>query len=64
VKLAAQIAMAYTTNLTDNETQKNERTGQPKEKVLADMERDFWMSATEAVKYGMVSRIIERHQDL
>jgi ATP-dependent Clp protease protease subunit len=28
------------------------------------MERDFWMNAQEAIEYGIVSRIIERHQDL
>jgi ATP-dependent Clp protease protease subunit len=32
--------------------------------VLVDMERDFWMNAEEAVKYGIVSRIIERQKDL
>jgi ATP-dependent Clp protease protease subunit len=40
------------------------QTGQPFEKVMADMERDFWMSADEAIEYGIVSRIIEKHEDL
>ena len=40
------------------------QTGQTKEKVLADMDRDFWMSPEEAIKYGIVSRVIERHKDL
>jgi ATP-dependent Clp protease protease subunit len=40
------------------------QTDQPLEKVLADMERDFWLSAEEAIEYGIVSRIIETHQDL
>ncbi|MBL8323473.1 MAG: ATP-dependent Clp protease proteolytic subunit [Rubrivivax sp.] len=39
-------------------------TGHKLDKVLADMERDYWMSAEEAVAYGIVSRIIERHKDL
>jgi ATP-dependent Clp protease protease subunit len=39
-------------------------TGQPLEKVVDDMERDYWMNAQEAIEYGIVSRIIERHQDL
>jgi ATP-dependent Clp protease, protease subunit len=39
-------------------------TGQPLPKVLADMERDYWMSADEAVAYGIVSRVIERQKDL
>lgn len=40
------------------------QTNKPLEKVLADMERDFWMSAEEAIEYGIVSRVIEKHQDL
>jgi len=40
------------------------QTGKPLASVLADMERDFWMSANEAVDYGIVSRIIERQTDL
>ena len=39
-------------------------TGQPFEKVMADMERDFWMSAEEAIAYGIVSRVVETHRDL
>jgi ATP-dependent Clp protease protease subunit len=39
-------------------------TGHPLEKVLADMERDYWMSADEAVAYGIVSRVIESQKDL
>lgn len=33
-------------------------TGQSLEKVVADTERNFWMGAEEAVKYGLVSRIV------
>ena len=40
------------------------QTGQPYEKVAADMERDYWMSAEEAIAYGIVSRVIERQKDL
>ncbi len=39
-------------------------TGHPLSKVMADMERDYWMSANEAIDYGIVSRIIERQGDL
>jgi ATP-dependent Clp protease protease subunit len=39
-------------------------TGKPLEMVLVDIERDYWMSAEEAVAYGLVSRIIERKTDL
>ncbi|MFT3957129.1 MAG: ATP-dependent Clp protease proteolytic subunit [Piscinibacter sp.] len=40
------------------------QTGRPYDKVVSDMERDFWMSAPEAVDYGIVSRIVEKQKDL
>jgi ATP-dependent Clp protease protease subunit len=40
------------------------QTGKSLATVLNDMERDFWMSADEAVTYGIVSRVIERQKDL
>jgi ATP-dependent Clp protease protease subunit len=40
------------------------QTGRKVEQVLADMERDHWMNAEEAVAYGIVSRIIETQKDL
>ena len=40
------------------------QTGRPYEKVVSDMERDFWMSAPEAVDYGIVSRIVQTQKDL
>jgi len=36
-----------------------ERTGQPLEKVEADTERDTFLSAEEALKYGIIDEIIE-----
>ena len=39
-------------------------TGQPLEKVRADIDRDYWMSAEEAIEYGIVSKVIESHADL
>jgi ATP-dependent Clp protease protease subunit len=33
-------------------------TGQTMERVLKDTERNFWMGAEEAVKYGLVSRVV------
>lgn len=39
-------------------------TGQPLERVVNDIERDFWMSTEEAIAYGLVSRVIERQVDL
>jgi ATP-dependent Clp protease protease subunit len=35
-------------------------TGQPVEKVARDSDRNFWMSAAEALEYGLISKIIER----
>jgi len=40
------------------------QTGRPFETVAKDMERDFWMSAPEAIEYGIVSRVIERQTEL
>jgi ATP-dependent Clp protease protease subunit len=39
-------------------------TGQPLERVRADIERDFWMSAEEAIQYGIVSRVVQRYSDV
>jgi len=33
-------------------------TGQPYERVVADTERNFWMGAEDAVKYGLVNRVV------
>jgi ATP-dependent Clp protease, protease subunit len=40
------------------------QTGKPYEKVIVDIERDFWMSPKEAIDYGVVSRVIETYKDL
>jgi len=37
-----------------------EKTGQPLEKIVLDMERDNWMTAEEAVEYGLVDQIMEK----
>lgn len=39
-------------------------TGQTEEKIARDTERNHWMSAGEAVAYGLVGRIIERAGEL
>ena len=39
-------------------------TGKSLEEVLLDIERDRWLSAEEAIEYGLVSRIIERKTEL
>lgn len=40
------------------------QTGKALERVLTDMERDFWLSPQEAIDYGIVSRVVESHKDL
>ncbi|ACB53787.1 ATP-dependent Clp protease, proteolytic subunit [Crocosphaera subtropica ATCC 51142] len=37
-----------------------EHTGQPLETIAADTERDFFMSAQEAVDYGLIDQVISR----
>jgi ATP-dependent Clp protease protease subunit len=39
-------------------------TGQTYERVVADTDRNFWMSAEEAVQYGLVSRVIHRADEV
>ena len=39
-------------------------TGQPIERVERDTLRDYWLTADEAVEYGLISRIVERRADL
>lgn len=36
----------------------SERTGQPVEKVAGDTDRDYYMSAQEALEYGIIDKII------
>ena len=37
-----------------------DHSGQPYEKVAADGERDYWMTAQEALEYGMVDEILRK----
>jgi len=39
-----------------------EKTGQPISKIEADSDRDKWMSAEEALAYGLVDKIITRRE--
>lgn len=34
-------------------------TGQKRDKIATDMERDFWMSGEEAVKYGLIDTVLK-----
>ncbi|WP_226537223.1 ATP-dependent Clp endopeptidase proteolytic subunit ClpP [Fictibacillus halophilus] len=38
----------------------SERSGQPIEKVEKDTDRDYFMSAEEAIKYGIIDKVIEK----
>lgn len=37
-----------------------ERSGQPLEKIQADTERDYYMSAAEAKTYGLIDQVLEK----
>ena len=39
-------------------------TGQPLERIEKDTDRDYWMTADEAVAYGLVGRIVQSQGDL
>ena len=41
-----------------------EKTGQPLEKVEQDTDRDNFLSAEEALRYGLVDKIIERTEEI
>ena len=38
----------------------SENTNQPLEKIKVDVERDYFMEASEAVEYGLIDKVIER----
>ena len=38
----------------------SENTGKPIEQVAADTDRDNWLSAEEAVEYGLVDKVMKR----
>ncbi|OPY79211.1 MAG: ATP-dependent Clp protease proteolytic subunit [Syntrophorhabdus sp. PtaU1.Bin153] len=37
-------------------------TGQPLEKIVLDTERDFFMTAEQALEYGIIDKIVEKRQ--
>ncbi|HVY27840.1 MAG TPA: ATP-dependent Clp protease proteolytic subunit [Polyangiaceae bacterium] len=41
-----------------------EATGQPYEKLLRDTDRNHWLSARDALEYGLVSRIVAHHSEV
>ena len=40
-----------------------DHTGKAMEQIVKDADRDFWMTASEAVDYGMVDRIVEKNKN-
>jgi ATP-dependent Clp protease protease subunit len=40
------------------------QTGQPYERVVKDTDRNFWMGAEDAVKYGLVHRIVSAASEI
>ncbi len=41
-----------------------EETGQPLDKVVEDTDRDYWMTADEALDYGLISKVITSSDEL
>ena len=41
-----------------------ERTGQPVEKIAADMERDRWFTAEQAKEYGLIDNVIVKRGEM
>jgi ATP-dependent Clp protease protease subunit len=41
-----------------------EHTGQPIKKIKADTDRDFWMSAGEALEYGIIDEVIKTRREI
>jgi ATP-dependent Clp protease protease subunit len=39
-------------------------TGKPLEQLRADADRDFWMSADEALRYGLVAKIVAKREEV
>lgn len=42
----------------------SEKTGQPLKRVEKDTERNYWMSASEALEYGLVGRVVATVDEL
>jgi ATP-dependent Clp protease protease subunit len=42
----------------------SEQTGQPIDRVRADIERDNWMTAEQAIEYGIVDKVIKSSKEL
>jgi ATP-dependent Clp protease, protease subunit len=38
----------------------SDRTGQPVDRIAADMERDYWMNPVEAKEYGLIDQVLDK----
>ena len=38
----------------------SEHSGQPMKKIVADADRDYWMTAEEALQYGMIDKVFRK----
>ena len=39
-------------------------TGQSEEKIAKDIDRDYWLSAEDAVAYGLVARVVTSQSEI
>ena len=39
----------------------SEHSGQSIEKIIADGDRDYWMTSQEALEYGMIDKILSKN---
>ena len=61
IQITAEWILRTKKNLAKNLA---ENCNQPFEKVMADTERDYWMSAEQALEYGLVDHIFQKRTDL
>ena len=41
-----------------------QETGKPLDQVAKDTDRDYWLSATEAMEYGLISKVVSKREEL
>ena len=40
----------------------SDHSGQSFEKIMKDSDRDYWMTSTEALEYGMIDQVLRREK--
>ena len=60
IQIQAQEILRLRTSLNDI---LSKHTNQPLEKIVTDTDRDIYMSATEAMEYGLVDQVLENPND-